>query len=76
MVTQSCNILDLKVDVNTFMRSLTNAVPLRFFSTTDDFVEIENVFVYLTPQKTYLILFVFRTYIILMSSLSSNVHTW
>lgn len=32
MVTQCCNRLDFKVDVKTFMRSLTNALPLRFFN--------------------------------------------
>lgn len=31
MVTQCCNRLDFKVDVKAFKRSLTNALPLRFF---------------------------------------------
>lgn len=64
MVTQCCNLLDLKFDVKTFMRSLTNAVSLSIFSKVDDFVELENIFVYLTPQKTYLMFFVFPTYIL------------
>lgn len=60
MVTQCYSRLDFKVDVETFIQCCA----FKLFSTVDSFVEIENVFVYLTPQKTYHLFFVFRTYIL------------